>query len=93
MIFAEKPGGRYGSSRWMGDGHPIIRRDRKMEDRYYSRESQESPWEDETNEVLSSNYLSTKRNWKRPSSASEMEKKTGEVKSRYHLGTGELIEA
>ncbi|XP_072389081.1 protein disabled isoform X3 [Diabrotica undecimpunctata] len=75
---------RYGSSgRW---------RDHKTEERYYSRESQESPWEDEySNDPEDSPHFvtSSKRNWKqRPSSASEMDRKTGEIKSRHHLGAG-----
>ncbi|XP_050312433.1 uncharacterized protein LOC126747689 isoform X2 [Anthonomus grandis grandis] len=67
-----------------------------------SRESQDSPWEDEYNERKVSDfpldydaeaeaphYLS-KKNWKqRPSSASETDRKTGEIKSsRHYLGTG-----
>ncbi|XP_018579344.1 protein disabled isoform X2 [Anoplophora glabripennis] len=66
-------------------------RDRKHDDRYYSRESQESPWEDEySNDAEDSpRYLSAKRNWKqRPSSASETDRKTGELKPRHYLGTG-----
>ncbi|XP_056645938.1 protein disabled isoform X2 [Diorhabda sublineata] len=75
----EKP--RYG--RW---------RDHKTEERYYSRESQESPWEDEySNDPEDSPHFvtSSKRNWKqRPSSASEIDRKTGDIKSRHYLATG-----
>ncbi|XP_049817502.1 protein disabled isoform X2 [Aethina tumida] len=76
---------RYGSGRWS--------RDRKHDERYYSRDSQESPWEDDysndPDDSLSPHYLSARRNWKqRPSSASEMDRKTGEIKSRHYLGTG-----
>ncbi|CAH0552143.1 unnamed protein product [Brassicogethes aeneus] len=77
---------RYGSGRW---------RDRKHDDRYYSRESQDSPWEDDYSNdpeesSVSPHYSAARsRNWKqRPSSASEMDRKTGEIKSRHHLGTG-----
>lgn len=66
------------------------RRERKHDDRYYSRESQESPWEDDySNETEESpHYLTARRNWKRPSSASEMDRKTGEIKSRHYYGAG-----
>ncbi|XP_044264647.1 protein disabled isoform X2 [Tribolium madens] len=80
----EKP--RYPSTRWSNmDGPPGMWRER-----YYSRESQESPWEDEySNEAEeSSHYLTARRNWKRPSSASEMDRKTGEIKSRHYFGAG-----
>lgn len=75
---------RYGSGRW---------RDHKPDERYYSRDSQESPWEDEySNEPAEKPHFvssSSKRNWKqRPSSASEMDRKTGEIKSRHHPVTG-----
>ncbi|KAK4884258.1 hypothetical protein RN001_000529 [Aquatica leii] len=71
-------------------------RERKHEEMYYSRESQESPWEEEYNNVpdesAHSRYLmANKRNWKRPSSASETDRKPGETKSRsaqYYVGTG-----
>ncbi|KAJ8910787.1 hypothetical protein NQ315_015128 [Exocentrus adspersus] len=66
-------------------------RERKYDERFYSRDSQESPWEDEySNDAEDSpRYLSAKRNWKqRPSSASEMDRKTGELKPRHYLGTG-----
>lgn len=70
-------------------------RDRKHEERYYSRDSHESPWEEdytnEPEETHSSRYLTAKRTWKRPSSASEMDRKTGETKSRqgqYYMGSG-----
>ncbi|KAF2900571.1 hypothetical protein ILUMI_05613 [Ignelater luminosus] len=82
----QPPPGRYSMGRW---------RDRKHEERYYSRDSQESPWEDdytnEPEETHSSRYLTAKRTWKRPSSASEMDRKTGETKSRqgqYYMGSG-----
>ncbi|KAJ8972313.1 hypothetical protein NQ314_000228 [Rhamnusium bicolor] len=84
------PRERYGSGRWSNPEMPAGKwRDRKHDDRYFSRESQESPWEDEySNDPEDSpHYLSAKRNWKqRPSSASEMDRKTGEIKSRHHLG-------
>ncbi|XP_074037034.1 DAB adaptor protein isoform X3 [Leptinotarsa decemlineata] len=85
----EKPP-RYGSSRWTSSEPEHLKwRERKNDERYYSRESQESPWEDEyTNEPDNSPHYMSKRNWKRPSSASEMDRKTGEIKSRHHLGTG-----
>ncbi|XP_031327904.1 protein disabled isoform X5 [Photinus pyralis] len=77
---------RYSGTRW---------RDRKHEERYYARESKESPWEEDyanDPEESHSRYLmASKRNWKRPSSASEMDRKTGETKSRigpYYTGTG-----
>lgn len=98
-IFLDKPPPRYGSGRrTTSDGPPIgppgMWRERKHDDRYYNRESQESPWEDdysnETDEVPASHYLTAKRNWKRPSSASEMDRKTGEIKSRHYLGTGKV---
>ncbi|KAK5648976.1 hypothetical protein RI129_003868 [Pyrocoelia pectoralis] len=80
------PSVRYSGSRW---------RDRKHEERYYPRESQESPWEEgyanEQEESHSRYLMANKRNWKRPSSASEMDRKTGETKSRlgqYYMGTG-----
>lgn len=84
--FADKL--RYGSGRWS--------RDRKHDERYYSRDSQESPWEDDysndPDDSLSPHYLSARRNWKqRPSSASEMDRKTGEIKSRHYLGTGTFL--
>ncbi|XP_008195099.1 protein disabled isoform X2 [Tribolium castaneum] len=89
----EKPVNRYGSNRWTNmDGPPGMWRERKHDERYYSRESQESPWEDEysneAEEVSSSHYLTARRNWKRPSSASEMDRKTGEIKSRHYFGAG-----
>ncbi|KAK9759072.1 Phosphotyrosine interaction domain (PTB/PID) [Popillia japonica] len=100
QVDAEKPsGGRY-SGRWSDIPPSSKRRDRE---RYYSRDSQESPWEDEySNDPeegsgggggggLTPHYSTTRRPWKRPSSASEMDRKTGEIKSRqgpYHLGTG-----
>ncbi|KAG5897297.1 hypothetical protein JTB14_011462 [Gonioctena quinquepunctata] len=84
----EKPP-RYGSGRWTADPSQVKWRDRKTDDRYYSRESQESPWEDEySNDPDESPQYVSKRNWKRPSSASEMDQKTGEIKTRHHLGTG-----
>nr|XP_022904079.1 protein disabled isoform X2 [Onthophagus taurus] len=91
---------RYGP-RWEGPTSSQKWRDRKHDDRYYSRDSQESPWEDEySNEPEepahpTSHYLapSRKTTWKRPSSASEMDRKGGEFKGRsqgggYHLNTG-----
>jgi hypothetical protein len=92
-IFLDKPPNRYAIGRWPNmDGPPGMWRDRKHDERYYSRESQESPWEDdysnEAEEIPSPHYLTAKRNWKRPSSASEMDRKTGEIKSRHYLPTG-----
>ncbi|XP_068894247.1 protein disabled isoform X8 [Tenebrio molitor] len=89
----DKPPNRYAIGRWPNmDGPPGMWRDRKHDERYYSRESQESPWEDdysnEAEEIPSPHYLTAKRNWKRPSSASEMDRKTGEIKSRHYLPTG-----
>ncbi|GJQ66151.1 Dab [Trypoxylus dichotomus] len=94
QIDMDKPsGGRY-SGRWSDIPPSSKRRDRE---RYYSRDSQESPWEDEYSNdpeesggggggvggvVLTPHYSTTRRTWKRPSSASEMDRKTGEIKSR-----------
>ncbi|XP_063921496.1 protein disabled isoform X4 [Zophobas morio] len=89
----DKPSNRYNTGRWPHpDGPSGMWRDRKHDERYYSRESQESPWEDEysneAEEISTSHYLTAKRNWKRPSSASEMDRKTGEIRSRHYLATG-----
>ncbi|KAJ8962804.1 hypothetical protein NQ318_001203 [Aromia moschata] len=82
---------RYGSGRWSNPEMPPGKwRDRKHDDRYYSRESQDSPWEDEyvNDSEESPHYLSAKRNWRqRPSSASEMDRKLGEMKPRHYIGT------
>ncbi|KAH1001073.1 hypothetical protein HUJ04_013332 [Dendroctonus ponderosae] len=68
------------------------RRERYDERYRSSRESQDSPWEDEYSndpEDTHSHYLAAKKSWKqRPSSASEMDRKTGEIKPRHYLGTG-----
>ncbi|KAL1501097.1 hypothetical protein ABEB36_006485 [Hypothenemus hampei] len=71
------------------------RRDRYDERYRSSRESQDSPWEDEypvvANEVEDhAHYANKKNSWKqRPSSASEMDRITGEIKSgRHYMGTG-----
>lgn len=74
-------------------GNVPDRRERYDERYRSSRDSQESPWEDEysnePDESHSPHYLAAKKNWKqRPSSASEMDRKTGEIKSRHYLGTG-----
>ncbi|XP_066249768.1 protein disabled isoform X3 [Euwallacea similis] len=71
--------------------YPQRRSERR--DRYRSsRDSQDSPWEDEYSnepEEPHAHYLQSKKNWKqRPSSASEMDRKTGEIKSRHYLGAG-----
>ncbi|XP_044747407.1 protein disabled isoform X2 [Coccinella septempunctata] len=89
----DKPSGRYSSSgRWSSASTPPGQgkwRDRKHDDRYYSRE--ESPWEDEypleKEETHPSHYVQSKRNWKRPNSASEMERKIGDFKSRHLAGS------
>lgn len=86
------PPNRYGSGRWSNPDTTTKwrERDRKHDERYYSRDSQDSPWEDD-HEDHTSHYLTAKRNWKRPSSASEMDRKTGEIKARpgqFYLGTG-----
>lgn len=92
MLLLSDKGARYaGNRRPNQEIAPGKWRDRKHDNRYYSRESQESPWEDEySNDAEDSpRYLSAKRNWKqRPSSASEMDRKTGELKPRHYLGTG-----
>ena len=93
MLLLDKPSNRYNTGRWPHpDGPSGMWRDRKHDERYYSRESQESPWEDEysneAEEISTSHYLTAKRNWKRPSSASEMDRKTGEIRSRHYLATG-----
>lgn len=84
----EKFSNRYGSNRLM----------KKYDDRYYSRDSQESPWEDEySNDPEDKHlphYVTTRRNWKRPSSASEMERKSSEIKLRqgqFYMGTGKIF--
>lgn len=86
----QEKSGRYGARR----SNMPDRRERYGEKYRSSRESQDSPWEDEySNEVEESHsphFLpTTKENWKqRPSSASEMDRNTGEIKSRHLLGTG-----
>ncbi|KAF5280274.1 hypothetical protein FQR65_LT03082 [Abscondita terminalis] len=81
----------------LGYGNTNRWRERKHEDRYYSREPQESPWEEEYGNVPDdssghSRYLmANKRNWKRPSSASEMDRKTADTKTRsgqYYVASG-----
>lgn len=94
LKFIDKPSGRC-SGRWSDIPPSSKRHDRER----YSRDSQESPWEDEySNDPeetgrggFTPHYSTTRRTWKRPSSASEMDRKTGEMKPRqapYHLGTG-----
>lgn len=65
-------------------------RSRKHEEKCYTRESQESPWEDEyANEPEQIYYTTGKRTSKsRPSSASEIDRKTGEIKSKPYLQSG-----
>lgn len=61
---------RYASARMRHDS-------KKKEEYYYSRDSQESLYDDEySNDDPYLHYATAKRNWKRPSSASEMERKT-----------------
>ncbi|XP_045476508.1 protein disabled isoform X2 [Harmonia axyridis] len=90
----DKPSGRYSSSgRWSSASTPPGPgkwRERKHDDRYYSRE--ESPWEDEyplekEEAHPPPHYMQSKRNWKRPNSASEMERKIGDFKSRHLAGS------
>lgn len=74
--------GRYGSGR---------RHDKKHEEYYYSRDSQDSLWDDEyMNEREDSyvHYATAKRNWKRPSSASEMERKAAERSRQPYVAAG-----
>lgn len=96
-FFLDKPSNRYSSGRWSNPDTTSKwrERDRKHDERYYSRDSQDSPWEDD-HEDHTSHYLTAKRNWKRPSSASEMDRKTGEIKGRpgqYYLGTGIITDS
>lgn len=67
----------------------MVRHEKELEEHYYSRDSQESPW-DEDEEPRPPHYATTKRNWKqRPSSASETERKTSDGKFRQqYLGMG-----
>ncbi|KAF7277837.1 hypothetical protein GWI33_009095 [Rhynchophorus ferrugineus] len=84
----QEKSGRYPARR----GNIPDRRERYDEKYRSSRESQDSPWEDEySNDIEDSHspHYVTKKTWKqRPSSASEMDRKTGEIKSRHYLGTG-----
>lgn len=82
---------RYGSARFTGPA----RHDKKQHDEYYySRDSQESLWDDEYSNEREDSYLhyaTAKRNWKRPSSASEMERKAAERSRQPYMGTGNFL--
>ncbi|CAG9764503.1 unnamed protein product [Ceutorhynchus assimilis] len=81
------------TARYASRRNNMTERRERYDERYRSsRESQDSPWEDEysnePDESHSPHYLAAKKNWKqRPSSASEIDRKTGEIKSRHYLGT------
>ncbi|XP_065166906.1 protein disabled isoform X3 [Atheta coriaria] len=79
-----EPLSRYSSGRWSNPDR------RKHDERYYTRDSQESPWEDEYGNEMEPHYLTARRTRIRPSSATEMDRKTGEIKGRgqFHLGHG-----
>ncbi|ERL90876.1 hypothetical protein D910_08221 [Dendroctonus ponderosae] len=87
--------GRDKTGRYLQRRANVPERRERYDERYRSsRESQDSPWEDEYSndpEDTHSHYLAAKKSWKqRPSSASEMDRKTGEIKPRHYLGTGRI---